>query len=425
MPGVMRTLYSTFIHLYLLGIRFFSLFSGQARRWITGRRDLWNVMEQHAADNRPLVWFHCASLGEFEQGKPLIDLFKHQFPAYRILLTFFSPSGYEVRKDHPCADHVHYMPADTLTSAKRFLDLWNPSLAVFIKYEYWYNHIYLLNKRAIPSVVVSAIFRPQQHFFRFYGRWFRNHLKKMSHFFVQNQESLDLLHSIGIDSVTISGDTRFDRVLAIKNNPQVITQLEHYFPDERVLVAGSTWEPDELLLHEVYRHAKVPFTLILAPHQVDEAGIQRIMRLFGDTSVRFSDIQNQNRPPNGKSVVVVDKIGLLSSLYQYGQVAYIGGGFGKGIHNILEAGVFGLPLLFGPNYKRFAEAVSLVKMGGAFVVNKPEDAIRLVNELNGNDNFRRGASDICRDFVETHAGATLRVIKGLSKNKIFPTFTGV
>ena len=408
----MRILYRAFIRLYLLAVVVMSVFSRKARAWHHGRHGLIRSMEQAGKDNRPVAWFHCASLGEFEQGRPIMEAFRTQHPGHAILLTFFSPSGYEIRKGYEGADHVFYLPADTMTNARKFLDIWNPDIAVFIKYEYWFNYLSQLKNRGIPVVVASAVFRRGQHFFQPYGWWFRKHLGYVSHFYVQNEQAEKLLRGIGLQQVSISGDTRFDRVVTIAEKSPDIPDIKAFTKKKPALVAGSTWEADEKILAAAKRDFP-QLNMIIAPHQITEKGIQRLLRVFDGHVVRYSEATGDL--PDGKDVLVIDGIGLLSSLYRYGRIAYIGGGFGIGIHNILEAATFGLPIIFGPRYQKFNEANDLIRLGGAFPVSSAHELIDRINELMQNQTSLLHASGISKEYVINNTGATTIITNGITR----------
>ncbi len=409
-------LYHFLIRSLGISIRVAALFSVKARQWCAGRKDWLALMtKQRGAAPGPLLWFHCASLGEFEQGRPVIEAFRRNHPGHRILLTFFSPSGYEVRKNYQGADHIHYLPLDTKGNARRFLDIWKPQLAIFVKYEYWFNYIRAMEEREIPVVVVSAIFRPGQHFFRWYGRWSRRQLGKVSWFFVQNRDSLELLRGIGIQNVSVSGDTRFDRVALIGQRPQAFPQLQDLSDKIPVLVAGSTWPDDEDLLLHLFRNSDIGMHMLIAPHEITAPGIDRLLRGFGNTAVLFSSLTGADAFPRDKRVLIVDRIGLLSQLYQFATLAYVGGGFGKGIHNILEAATFGAPVFFGPIYKRFAEAVELVKRGGAFPVSDKQGLLQGVQNLLSEPAKLQQASRVCSSYVEENKGSTEKIMASLQK----------
>ncbi|MDR4987443.1 MAG: glycosyltransferase N-terminal domain-containing protein [Bacteroidales bacterium] len=405
----MRGLYHFFLIVYFLGIHLLSLFSNKARLWVKGRRSLMHSMQEAAGADRPdrkvrhTLWFHCASLGEFEQGRPVIESVKAAYPECRLLLTFFSPSGFEVRKNYPVADHVFYLPLDTPGNVRRFLDLWKPDLAVFVKYEYWFNYLDALHKAGTPVFVISAIFRPGQYFFRTWGRWFLKHLKTVSCFFIQDEASAELLRKQNIRQVVLSGDTRFDRVWQLSKNPESLPEVAAFKGDEKVLVAGSTWPADETLLRQLINDESLKLKYIIAPHEVHEDRIRQLEQLAPGNTVRHSQwIKN---PDARARLMIIDGIGFLSHVYQYGHVAYIGGGFGDGIHNILEAATYGLPVFFGPKYQKFAEARELLKRGGVYSVSNAEtmrDLLRPIIEKE--DELRRHAA-ICREFVESGRGA--------------------
>ncbi len=399
-----------------VSIRVAALFSVKARQWCAGRKDWLALMtKQRGAAPGPLVWFHCASLGEFEQGRPVIEAFRRDHPGHKILLSFFSPSGYEIRKNYQGADYIYYLPLDTKGNARRFLDIWKPQLAIFVKYEYWFNYIRAMEERGIPVVVVSAIFRPGQHFFRWYGRWSRRQLGKVSWFFVQNRDSLELLNGIDIQNASVSGDTRFDRVALISQRPQAFPQLQGLSGKTPVLVAGSTWPDDEDLLLHLFRNSGTEMHMLIAPHEITASGIDRLLREFGSTAVLFSSLRGLETFPRDKRVLIVDRIGRLSQLYQFATLAYVGGGFGKGIHNILEAATFGAPVFFGPAYRRFAEAVDLVERGGAFPVSDKQVLLQEVQNLLSEPAKLQQASRVCSSYVEDNKGGTEKIMASLKK----------
>ncbi|MCX6273103.1 MAG: 3-deoxy-D-manno-octulosonic acid transferase [Bacteroidetes bacterium] len=379
-----------------------------------GRRNLETNLSSALHNDQKTAWFHCASLGEFEQGRPVLEAFRLQYPGFRVILSFFSPSGYEIRKSYPLADYICYMPLDTPEKVRSFLDILKPDIVFFIKYEYWFNFINELNSRKIPIFIISGIFRPDQHFFRWYGQWFRKMLGKINYFFLQDQESLTLLQSIGINNALVSGDTRFDRVAGIASNPAKFPMIASFRSRAKVLLAGSTWPADEDLLLPLILDPTVNLKYIIAPHEVHPERIEDLLQKLGDRAVRFSSISDQTEPWS-YSVIVVDSIGQLSSLYQYADIAYIGGGFGKGIHNILEAATFGLPVFFGPNYQRFAEARELIRLGGAVSINLAAELMKEVTGLLKDEGKRKKASAICSDYVKNNTGATGRILEHLPK----------
>jgi 3-deoxy-D-manno-octulosonic-acid transferase len=409
----MNILYQLSIQIYTLIIRIASVFNPKAKLWIDGRKDIFEKLEQKLAGNtHPLIWLHCASLGEFEQGRPIIESLKEQLPDTRILLTFFSPSGYEVRKNYTEADYIFYLPADTIGNARRFIKIVKPKAVIFVKYEFWFNYIQQLNKKNIPIIIVSAIFRPTQHFFKSYGGWFRKGLAMISHFYVQTQESAALLQSIGITQVTISGDTRFDRVATIAAHCKSFPLIEQFKGDHKIFLAGSSWPVDESLINTLY-HEKLDLKYIIAPHEVHEEHIKAIEKLFSGATLRYSQANATNILR--AEVLIIDSIGILSHLYQYAYMAYIGGAFGKGLHNILEAATFGKPVIFGPNYEKFKEAKDLISNGGAFCIHNAEELTDQTSLLLSNDQAYTKASQQCLTYVNSMKGATQLIVAAIKK----------
>lgn len=405
----MRLLYTFFIHLYAFAAWVASPFSLKARQWRQGRKLTFSLLEEKCKGKDNIIWIHSASLGEFEQGKPLMERIKKENPNAFILLTFFSPSGYEIKKNEPLADVVAYLPSDTLRNARRFVNVVHPQSAIFVKYEYWFNYMNELYLHHIPFYYISAIYRPSQHFFKWYGGWFVSQLKKCTHFFVQNASSEKLLRSVGIDQVTVAGDTRFDRVYAIAHQDYSLDFVERFKGDCKLLVAGSSWEPDEHLLLQVFNHIKDTYKLILAPHMIDSSHIAMIKSLFANYNVMcYSELCQ--RDVADCQVLVIDTIGILSKIYKYSDLSYVGGAFGKGLHNILEAGVFGVPLFFGPKYDKFNEAVELVKRGGAFSLRSAEEMIAVIDEFAANPDKYRQVCSVCRSFVEMNLGACDKIL---------------
>lgn len=405
----MSLLYNFFILLFSFAVRVASPFNLKARQWVSGRKDIFKKIRAAIDQDEKIIWFHCASLGEFEQGRPVIEKIKSTFSNYKILLTFFSPSGYEVRKNFSQADYVFYLPADTPSNAMKFVEITKPSLVFFIKYEFWFNYINVLSENKIPLFVVSAIFRPSQHFFKPWGYWSIKQLQKITHFFVQNEESVELLNKAGIYHVEISGDTRFDRVIRLAEEPWENILISQFVQHNICLVAGSTWPADEDILKEMMKMAKSDFKLIIAPHVVSHEHLIEIIEkfkafnpvLFSDTK-KLSDVHCR--------VLIIDSIGTLAYLYRYARIAYVGGGFGAGIHNVLEAATYGLPVIFGPNYKKFNEAVQLAGQGGGFPVQNANDTIRIFNTLMHNEDAYQKASVIAKNYVKLNGGATSKVI---------------
>ena len=410
----MNMLYDLFLASYRILIRVASLFNDKAKLFVAGRRNWKTKLSSMTGANDSYIWVHCASLGEFEQGRPLIEAIEASHPEYRILLTFFSPSGYEIRKNYDKAAIVTYLPLDSRSNAREFLDLVKPKMAVFIKYEFWRHYVAGLKHRNIPLYLVSGIFRKEQPFFRnsLFGQWYRGILNDFRWLFVQDQDSLDLLRSVGITNCTISGDTRFDRVLSIANSSQTIPLVDKFAAGERVVVAGSTWKPDEeLLARFINNNGDVKF--IIAPHEVSETNINRLGQLLKKPWVRFS--KADETMISGFQVLIVDSVGMLSSIYKYGQIAYIGGGFGVGIHNTLEAATFGLPVIFGPNYSRFREAREMVSLKAAFPVEDYHSLDKVLLGLLNDQQALRKSSETAKNYVQEKAGATRIIL-----NYLFP-----
>ena len=404
-------MYSIGIYLYALIVRLVAAFGHRkARAMVRGQHDTWRILREKINPNERYIWFHAASLGEFEQGLPLIERLRREQPARKILLTFFSPSGYEVRKDYKGADVVCYLPFDSPTAARRFIKLARPEMAFFIKYEFWRNYIDVLFKKSIPIYSVSSIFRPGQIFFRWYGRKYARCLRRITHFFVQNERSVELLRSIGVtDNVTIVGDTRFDRVIDIRNIAKSLPIVEQFAqaqdgaPQPFVLVAGSSWQPDEdILLAYVNRHPEM--RLVIAPHVVNDAHIQEIEQKLTTTALRYSKATLEN--VQNYRVLIIDGYGLLSSIYRYATVAYVGGGFGVGIHNVPEAAVYGIPVIIGPNHQRFAEAVALMENGGCKSIENAEDFTAIMDDFLANPSHITAAGSAAGHYINQNAGAT-------------------
>jgi 3-deoxy-D-manno-octulosonic-acid transferase len=409
----MNLLYNIGIRLYISLIFIASLFKPKAKLWIEGRKNVFNNLQNKFSPEDKVVWMHCASLGEFEQGRPVIEAFKKQFPSFKILITFFSPSGFEIRKNYPGADFICYLPADTTANARKFIEAVKPTVAFFVKYEFWYNYINELEKIKTPLFLVSAIFREGQIFFKPYGNFQRNVLKKVTHFFVQDEASQKLLSSIGINQCTITGDTRFDRVNETVAQSASFPEIENFCKGSPVLVAGSTWEEDEKIIAEVFKKQS-DWKIIIAPHEVNESHISKIENIFKGMAIcRFSKLHIQ--PDIDFKILIIDSIGHLSKIYKYGSIAYIGGGFGKGIHNILEAAAFGLPVILGSNYQKFKEAKDLIKVGGAFSINSAEEFSKAFISLNNIKLQLQKASEVCKNYVMENKGATGKILSHLKQ----------
>lgn len=414
-------IYNIVIYFVLWGIAIASLFNEKVRKMWRGEREAFKILKQKVDPNAKYIWFHAASLGEFEQGRPLMERIRKDYPQYKILLTFYSPSGYEVRKNYEGADIICYMPVDTRLNAIRFLRLVRPVMAFFIKYEFWSNFLHILKHRNIPTYSVSSIFREDQVFFKWYGRSYAGVLKCFTRFFVQNEESKRLLEGIGITAVDVVGDTRFDRVLQIKEAAKHLPICEAFrtgvassqsadvpHHDFKVFVAGSSWPPDENIFIPFFNEHK-DWRLLIAPHVIAEEHLKLILSLIkGKKVVRYT--QTTPEEAADADVLIIDCFGLLSSMYNYGDVAYIGGGFGVGIHNTLEAAVWNMPVIFGPNNKKFQEAQGLLKSGGGFEINTYEDFSGLMSSLMNDDTFLKQAGDKAGAFVAHLAGATDKVL---------------
>ena len=356
------------------------------------------------------IWFHAASLGEFEQGRPVIEALKREFPQYKIMLSFFSPSGYEIRKDYPLADEVLYLPSDTPRHAAQWVRRHHFVAAFFIKYEFWFNYMRALKKAGIPLFYISLILKPNSFFFRWYGTWFRKQLHSVTHFFVQDDTTAELLKKHGMDNVTVCGDTRFDRVAAIAKQAQPFPEVEHFISGRKCIIAGSTWPPDERLLQEFFPKMPDDYCLIIAPHDISEAHVTQIKTMFPEAQC-YSELDVEKR----SKILIVNTIGILSQLYQYARFVYIGGGFGVNIHNIQEPVTFGCPVVFGPKYKSFKEAVDLVSLQGAFSVKDSAELQTIFMWLMKDDAFYGKASATCQNYLKSQVGATEIILKGFKK----------
>lgn len=422
----MRLLYDLGINLYRLLLHILAPFHAKARLWVQGRKNIFAKLQQalpQGSGCRP-IWFHFASLGEYEQGRSVMEAIRARYPQEKILVTFFSPSGYEIRKNSPLADYVFYLPSDTSRHARKFLDIVQPKVVVFTKYEYWYHYFKAIRQREIPLLQISAIFREEQIFFKWYGGFFRNILKQVSFFFAQNSDSVLWLRAIHLRCVGLAGDTRFDRVAELPKQQRPIPAVEAFLgtaPDHEqaarpILVAGSTWPADERLLAELLTQ-QTQWKLILAPHEIHENHLQEIRERFPE-ALFFSKFESYSPAQISQArVLVIDNIGMLSSLYGYGQLAYIGGGFGVGIHNTLEAATYGMPVLFGPNYARFQEAVDLIELGAGFSVSKASELQSIVTALS-EPSKQQQAGQAAAKYVQEKAGATQIIMKYLATERL-------
>lgn len=410
------------VFIYSIGIRFWgfliwisSFFNDKAKLWIKGRKELIKQYQKAFKENyKPVYWFHCASLGEFEQGRPLIEKLKSQKPDVGILLTFFSPSGYEIRKNYSLADWVFYLPLDIQREIKSIISIVNPKMVFIVKYEFWHHFITELNHKEIPIISVSSIFKPSQIYFKWYGIFFRNILKKVTYIFVQNSDSQILLSSINVDSL-LSGDTRFDRVKAICEQKKTLPIIEKFKSNQKLLVIGSSWVADLEIIAPVIESylSENKLKLVIAPHEIDSPTLDKTQSLFHQKSILYSNAENENLESN--KILIINNIGLLSSIYSYANFAYVGGAFGKGLHNILEPATFGMPIFFGPNFSKFKEAVDLVNLEGAFSIkNKKEFKIKFEKALFDTD-FRKKTSLISANYIRDNVGATEIIFKKINQ----------
>ena len=404
-------LFTIGVLLYSLGVSIAALFGNEkAKQWVRGRRGKVKVAQPASSADGDWIWFHAASLGEFEQGRPVIEALKKEFPQFKILLSFFSPSGYEIRKDYALADEVLYLPTDTPRHALQWVQRHHIVAAFFIKYEFWFNYMRALKKAGIPLFYISLILKPDSFFFRWYGRWFRKQLRTMTHFFVQDETTAELLRSDGFDNVTVCGDTRFDRVAAIAQQAKPFPEIERFIAGRNCIIAGSTWPPDEKLLLDFLPKLPNDYCLILAPHDVSASHVDQIKAKFPGAQCYT---EYDDRVPS--NILIINTIGMLSQLYQYARFVYIGGGFGANIHNIQEAVTFGCPVVFGPKHKSFKEAVDLVDLQGAFSIRDSAELETVFLHLINDESFYVKASETCRNYVKSQVGATDLIIKGFKK----------
>ena len=400
-------IYNLGIHIYQLGIRLAGLFSDKPAKMVKGHREAYDLLKNKIDRNARYIWFHAASLGEFEQGRPLIERIRQEYPQYKILQTFFSPSGYEVRKNYEGADIVCYLPMDTPGDAKKFIDLVNPCMVFFVKYEFWQNYLNILYNKGVPVYSVSSIFRPNQIFFRWYGKGYQQVLKTFEHLFVQNEESKKLLATIGVMNTTVVGDTRFDRVLDICKAAKQLPLVQKFKGDSLTFVAGSSWGPDEEIFIK-YFNAHPELKLIIAPHVVNDGHLKEIMSKLQRSCIRYTQATEEN--VQQADCLIIDCYGLLSSIYRYGEISYIGGGFGVGIHNVLEAAVYGIPVIFGPNNKKFREAQHLLANKGGFEVNGYEDFEVLMDKFLTDEAYLQASGQAAGDYVKNNSGAMEKIM---------------
>ncbi len=409
----MTVLYNLGIFFFHIGVLIASFFNRKARLLLIGQSRLIKNIESSITRDNDILWFHAASVGEFEQGRPVMEAIRQKYPHYKILLTFFSPSGYEAKKNYKGADYIFYLPFDYSWNARRFIRIIKPRAIFFIKYEFWLHYIKYAHKNQIPIYCISAIFRPGQVFFKWYGSWYRKILYKFSHLFVQNQLSEKLLHQIGISNVSITGDTRFDRVYQIASNAKQLPIIEAFSRNNKIIIAGSTWEPDEkLLVNYINKNNHNNLKFIIVPHEVDKPlKLQQLIKQINLKTICYTQATTDNVVDY--QVLIIDIIGILSSAYKYGYIAYIGGGFGKGIHNILEAATYGIPVIFGPKYKKFNEAVELIRVGGGHSINNYARLEAIFEKLLNNNEYYNQCASISKEFVKSNLGATDKILTRL------------
>ncbi len=402
-------LYNMSVRAFYLAAYVASFFNKKAKLWLDGRRKWSQELKEKLGTQKDLIWVHCSSLGEFEQGRPVIEKLNEK--GEKVLLTFFSPSGYENLKNFQAAYHVTYLPLDTKKNAEKFISMVRPKAVLFVKYEFWFNFIRTSKKAGIPLFLISGIFRPEHYFFKWYGFWARKQLRNFTRFFLQDGESQKLLNEIRINNTDVCGDSRFDRVYEISKKPKDVPEVEHFGKDFKLLIAGSTWKEDEVVLNS-FLSENSDYKLVIAPHEVDESRISSIHALFGQCqNISSYDTNKDCR------VLIIDKIGLLSCIYRYGKIAFIGGGFGKGIHNTLEAAVFGLPVIFGPNYSKFREARELIEKKAAFSINEGFEMKEIIAQ-----NDMEKAGEMSARYVRENVGATDFILRHLEKEGILKTF---
>ncbi|HEY3389434.1 MAG TPA: glycosyltransferase N-terminal domain-containing protein [Prolixibacteraceae bacterium] len=407
----MRWLYNLGILGYYLLIKIVSIRNEKARKWIEGRKNIFERLRETITPGERILWFHASSLGEFEQGRPVIESIRKLKPDYKILLTFFSPSGYELRKDYKFADYIFYLPLDTKKNAARFIDIIRPEKVFFIKYEFWYNYLTQLKEEAIPTYIFSALFRPSQIFFKPWGLWYLKAIATYEHIFVQNQESFDILHKFGFINISVSGDTRLDRVGEIADAAPRLDKLEIFCGGQKAIIAGSTWKEDEDLFIPYVNKCQTGQKYVIAPHEVTPQSLERISSALEKPYAFYSTASNEELTK--AEVLIVDGYGYLVSVYRYGMLAYVGGGFTSGIHSILEPAVFGLPVIFGPDYQKFPEAHDMLELGSAKCINDYGELETIIDGYRSNPEKLQTASDLARGYVNKNRGATREIVKYL------------
>lgn len=407
----MFAIYYIGLKIYYFFILIYSFFNAKAKKWIEGRKNWRQTFSRISKE--PKIWFHFASLGEFEQGKPLLQAVRNQYPEKKIVITFFSPSGYEIRKNSPLGDFILYLPLDSPKNASDFISIFNPEIAIFNKYEYWYFFFKALHQHQLPIYVTSAIFRENQAFFKCYGGFNRKILSYVSHFFVQNKTSGELLKSIGLNNFTLSGDTRFDSVLNLSKNKKEFPIIQQFKGNKKLIIAGSTWPDDEKLLSNF--HLNDLWKMVIAPHEIAEHKLVELENFLEGKSIRYSTLSESDTFKETTKAIIIDNIGMLSSLYAYGEIAYIGGGFGAGIHNTLEAAAWGLPVIFGPNHHKFQEAKDLVANKGGYAIHDQNSLNAILDLLMNHEETRKKSGETAANYVAQNTGATTIIMKAVFK----------
>lgn len=409
----MLFLYNLAVSIAAFFLKIVALFSPKIKLFVEGRKNVFSILEEKIKPGDKTIWFHSASLGEYEQGLPIIEKIKEKYPSHKIIVTFFSPSGYEVRKNNNIADITIYLPLDTKSNAKKFLKLVHPEFAFFIKYEFWLNYLHELEKSKTPTYLISGIFRDSQMFFKWYGGFYRKALKAFTYFFVQNESSKQKIEAIGFKNVIVSGDTRFDRVAAILERDNTLDFIENFKNNQQTIVIGSSWPKDEILISEYINQAPDNVKFIIAPHNIKADQIANLKSKITKPTVLFSE--KDNKDLSQYNVFIIDTIGILTKIYSYGTIAYVGGGFGNpGIHNILEPAAFGMPIIIGPNYSNFAEAVSLVGLQGCMSISTFSELKEILDRLLNDKNLLAQKSNISRSFIQDNKGATDTIMKIVS-----------
>lgn len=407
----MLFLYNLVVSIAGFFLKIVALFSPKIKLFVEGRKNVFTILEEKIKPTDKTIWFHSASLGEYEQGLPVIEKIKEKHPAHKIIVTFFSPSGYEVRKNNNVADITIYLPLDTKSNAKKFLRLAHPEFAFFIKYEFWLNYLKELEHNKIPTYLISGIFRDNQMFFKWYGGFYRKALTSFTYFFVQNEKSKEKIEALGFKNVIVSGDTRFDRVAAILERDNTVDFIEQFKNNAPTIIIGSSWPKDETLLADYINQASEDVKFIIAPHNIKQDQLSDLKSQINKPTVLFSEKDN-SKNFSDYNVFIIDTIGLLTKIYSYGTIAYVGGGFGNpGIHNILEPATFGIPIVIGPNYSNFAEAVELVKIGGCTLISNTLELKQIFDRLLLDQEYREEKSQICKSYIQDNKGATESIMK--------------